>query len=78
MKKITNLVKQEIILEGFGFIEISESIIGGWQIDLFPKGSENDRKKIQLETTFSAYSNKYFEFPKEDKNRIDVIYNKEN
>lgn len=75
MKEIRNLIKQQIILEGFGYIEISENLSGEWQIDLFPRGSENDRKKIQIETTFSNKGDKYFEYPKENLNRIDEIYN---
>jgi hypothetical protein len=74
MKTIRNLTKQQIYLEGFGEIEIEENLSGEWQIDLFPRGSENDRTKIQLETTFSSVGDKYFEYPKENKNRIDDIY----
>lgn len=74
MKTIKNLTKQQIHLEGFGEIEIKENLSGEWQIDLFPRGSENDRTKIQLETTFSSIGDKYFEYPKENKNRIDDIY----
>lgn len=74
MKTIRNLTKQQIYLEGFGEIEIKENLSGEWQIDLFPRGSENDRTKIQLETTFSSIGDKYFEYPKENKNRIDDIY----
>lgn len=75
MKTIRNLTKQEIVLEGFGFIEISESLGGEWYIDLFPRGSENNRQKIQIETTFSSTGDKYFEYPKENKNRLDNINN---
>ena len=75
MKYIKNLTKQEIVLEGFGVIEIGENLSGEWQIDLFPRGYENDRNKIQIETTFSSRGNKIFEYPKENKNRIDDIYN---
>ena len=75
MKTIRNLTKQEIVLEGFGFIEISESLGGEWHIDLFPRGSENNRQKIQIETTFSSTGDKYFEYPKENKNRLDNINN---
>jgi hypothetical protein len=75
MKYIKNLTKQEIVLEGFGVIEIKENLSGEWQIDLFPRGYENDRNKIQIETTFSSIGDKIFEYPKENKNRIDDIYN---
>ncbi len=75
MKYIKNLTKQEIVLEGFGIIEIKENLSGEWQIDLFPRGYENDRNKIQIETTFSSTGDKIFEYPKENKNRIDDIYN---
>jgi hypothetical protein len=74
MKTIRNLTKQEIVLEGFGVIEIKENQSGEWQIDLFPRGYDNNRTKIQLETTFSQSGDKYFEYPKENKNRIDEIY----
>jgi hypothetical protein len=74
MKTIKNLTKQEIVLEGFGVIEIKENLSGEWQVDLFPRNSKNNREKIQIETTFSAIGDKYFEYPKENKNRIDDIY----
>ena len=74
MTKIINLTNQEILLEGFGVIEIKEGLSGEWQIDLFPRGSENDRTKIQLETTFSSTGDKYFEYPKQNKDRTNEIY----
>ncbi len=74
MKTIRNLTKQEIVLEGFGVIEIKENLSGEWQIDLFPRGFENDRTKIQIDTSFSSTGSKYFEYPKENKDRIDQIY----
>ena len=77
MKYIKNLTKQEIVLEGFGVIEIKENLVGEWQIDLFPRGYDNNREKIQIETTFSSNGSKYFEYPKENKNRIDEVYNSE-
>jgi len=76
MKKITNLTTQEILLEGFGFISITEGIDGKWSVDLFPRNSENNRDNILLETTFST-GDKYFERPKENRERIDDIYNTE-
>ena len=75
MEKIRNLTRQDIVLKGFGVIEIKENLSGEWQIDLFPRGYNNDRTKIQLETTFSETGDKYFEYPKENKDRIDKIYN---
>lgn len=74
MKTIRNLTKQEIVLEGFGVIEIKENLSGEWQIDLFPRGFENNRTKIQIDTSFSSTGSKYFEYPKENKDRIDQIY----
>lgn len=74
MKTIRNLSKQEVVLEGFGVIEIKENLVGEWQIDLFPRGSNNNRNKIQIETSFSETGGKYFEYPKENKNRIDEVY----
>jgi len=75
MRKIYNLNKQQIILQGFGEIEISENHDGKWIVDLFPRGSENTRENILIETTFSPNGSKYFENPIENKNRIDEIYN---
>ena len=40
--------KREVYLEGFGFIEISESNDGTWNIDFFPRGTENDEKKARI------------------------------
>lgn len=74
MKTIRNLTKQEIVLEGFGVIEIKENLSGEWQVDLFPSGFENDRTKIQIDTSFSSIGSKYFEYPKENKDRIDQVY----
>lgn len=74
MKTIKNLTKQEICLEGFGVIEIAESLDGVWNIDLFPSNMCNNREMIRIDTTFGASGGKYFEMPKEDKNRIDKIY----
>lgn len=72
MKTIKNLTKQEIVLEGFGSIEIAESLDGIWNIDLFPKNSLNNREGIRLETTFGN-GDKYFESPKK-KDRISEVY----
>ncbi len=74
MKVIKNHTQQNICLEGFGTIEIKENEVGEWQIDLFPRGTENNRNKIQLEMTFGAIGDKCFEYPKENKNRCDEIY----
>lgn len=61
MKKISNFTKQEIYLEGFGTIEISESTWNGiWKIDLFPRGFENDPEKLLIEVKLNANSDKYF------------------
>ncbi len=65
MRTIRNLNGQQVFLEGFGFIEINENLSGEWQVDLFPRGSRNDRTKIQIETTFSDSGDKCFEYPKE-------------
>lgn len=67
MLKIRNLSKQEIVLEGFGFIEISENLSGEWLVDLFPRGSQNNSDKILIETSFSSHGNKHFEYPKDNK-----------
>ena len=75
MKKIKTTTTQKIYLETFGFIEISESLDGAWDIDLFPRHSDNVRKNIRIDTTFNSLGDKYFETPKENKNRIDDIYN---
>lgn len=74
MKYIKNLTKQEIVLEGFGIIEISESLDGVWNIDLFPSGHKNDREMIRIDTSFGGNDGKYFEYPKRNDNRIEQIY----
>ncbi len=73
MKKITNLTKQEIHLEGFGFIEIEESLDGIWNVDVFPRGSFNDKGSIRIESTFSGSGDKHFEFPKPKKGGCDCL-----
>ena len=64
MKIIRNFNKQEIHLDGFGFIEISEGLDGKWMVDLFPRQACNERGNILLETNFSNTGDKYFETPK--------------
>ncbi len=48
MKMIKTLCSQQILLEGFGFIEISEDLDGRWKLDLFPRGSENHKENLIL------------------------------
>lgn len=60
MKKINNLTSQQILLEGFGFIEISEDVCGRWKLDLFPRGSENHEEELILETRMESHGDKYF------------------
>ena len=73
MKNIRNLIKQDIHLEGFGHIEISETLSGEWHVDLFPRNSENDREKIRIDTHFDSVGDKYFEMPKA-RDRMKEIY----
>jgi len=48
MKTIRNLTKQDIVLEGFGFIQIEESLSGNWIIDFTPTGSENKIENMMI------------------------------
>lgn len=48
MKEIKNLRSQKIHLDGFGWIEISESEDGYWHLDLTPPFSENELKNLRI------------------------------
>jgi hypothetical protein len=62
MKDIKIFNKIEVYLEGFGFIEITEAQIeGNWHMDLFPRGTENDEKKL-LVCLDKAHGDKTFSF----------------
>jgi hypothetical protein len=67
MSKIRVLEKMEIVLSGFGVIEIAENLSGEWQVDLFPRGSENNYDKIQLESNFRSHGDKHFKYLKQNK-----------
>lgn len=61
MKKITNLTKQIIHLEGFGGIEISEDSDGTWCVDFFPRGYENNEEALKIETCLKNCGDKYIQ-----------------
>lgn len=76
MKTIRNLTKQEVILEGFGAIEIKEQLDGEWLVDFYPHGFDNNEEKMSVNMCRSGA--KFFEnlenLRKRHEKRIDEIY----
>ena len=70
---MTNLNSQQILLEGFGFIEISEDLEGRWKVDLFPRGSENNEDELILEVRMNSYGDKYFSTVKNIREVLKVL-----
>jgi hypothetical protein len=72
MKKITNLTKQVIFLEGFGALEISEDKDGVWLIDFFPRGYENNEDALKIETVMKNYGDKYIQSVKTIRKKLNA------
>lgn len=70
MKRINNRTKQLIYLEGFGTISIEESFDGIWEIDLFPRGYDNNEEALKIETVMNGYGDKHIMSIKSVQNKL--------